>query len=167
MKYIAIARFLAVAAFLPMPIFDSGKVSASSNLEFGGTLIEPPPCEVNAGKLIDVDFGERLGINKIDGIHYLQKVNYSITCMPGVKDWSMQLILTGEPTAFDMAAIQTNNPDLGIRALLNGKGFIMGKSVSVNPADLPVLEMVPVKTPGATLVEGGFEATATLLAVYQ
>lgn len=167
MKNVAIARFLAVATYLAIPIFAIVKATAASNLAFGGTLIEPPACEVNAGELIDVDFGERLGIHKVDGIHYLQKVNYSITCASGAKEWSMQLMLSGEPTAFDMAAIQTNNPDLGIRFMLNGKGFIMGESVSVDPAELPVLEVVPVKTPGATLAEGAFEATATLQAIYQ
>ncbi|HHL2502263.1 TPA: fimbrial protein, partial [Yersinia enterocolitica] len=88
-------------------------------------------------------------------------------CEPGAKDWAMELMLSGEPTPYDMAAIQTNNPDLGIRVLLNGEAFTLGKPVSVNPADLPVLEVVPVKTPGVTLTEGAFEATATLQAVYQ
>lgn len=166
-KNVAIARFLAVATFLTMPIFVSTEVSAASNLTFGGSLIEPPPCEVDSGELIDVDFGKRLGIQKVDGVHYLQKVNYSIKCEPGAKDWAMELMLSGEPTSYDMAAIQTNIPDLGIRVLLNGEAFTLGKSVSVNPADLPVLEVVPVKTPGSTLIEGAFEATATLQAVYQ
>ncbi|EPZ8126182.1 fimbrial protein [Yersinia enterocolitica] len=166
-KNVAIARFLAVATFLTMPILACGAASAVPNLTFGGTLIEPPLCEVNSGELIDVDFGERLGIHKVDGIQYLQKVNYSITCAPGAKDWAMELMLSGEPTPYDVAAIQTNNPDLGIRVLLNGETFILGKPVAVNPADLPVLEVVPVKTPGSTLVEGAFEATATLQAVYQ
>ncbi|MDA5490311.1 fimbrial protein [Yersinia kristensenii] len=167
MKNVAIARFLAVATFLIMPIFACGPASAASNLTFGGTLIEPPSCEVDAGKLIDVDFGKRLGIKKVDGIQYLQKVNYSITCAPGAKDWAMELMLSAEPTPYDMAAIQTSNQDLGIRVLLNGEAFILGKPVPVNPADLPVLEVVPVKTPGGTLTEGAFEATATLQAVYQ
>ncbi|EKN4037970.1 fimbrial protein [Yersinia enterocolitica] len=161
------ARFLAVATFLTMPILASSAVSAAPNLTFGGILIEPPSCEVDSGEQIDVDFGERLGIKKIDGIQYLQKVNYRITCAPGAKDWEMALMLSGEPTPYDVAAIQTNNPDLGIRVLLNGEAFILGKPVSVNPTDLPVLEVVPVKTPGATLAEGAFEATATLQAVYQ
>ncbi|WP_254844356.1 fimbrial protein [Yersinia enterocolitica] len=166
-KNVAIARFLAVATFLTMPILASSAVSAAPNLTFGGTLIEPPSCEVDSGELIDVDFGKRLGIKKIDGIQYLQKVNYRITCAPGAKDWAMELMLSAEPTPYDMAAIQTNNPDLGIRVLLNGEAFILGKPVSVNPTDLPVLEVVPVKTPGVTLTEGAFEATATLQAVYQ
>ncbi|MFV8797872.1 fimbrial protein [Yersinia enterocolitica] len=167
MKNVAIGRFLAFATFLATVILVSRTVSAATNLAFGGTLIEPPSCEVNSGELIDVDFGGRLGIKKIDGIQYLQKVDYSIKCEPGAKGWAMELILSGEPTPYDMAAIQTDNPDLGIKFLINGEVFTLGKPVSVNPADLPILEVVPVKTPGSTLVEGAFGATATLQAVYQ
>ncbi|MFQ6249416.1 fimbrial protein [Yersinia enterocolitica] len=167
MKNEAIARFLAVATFLTTVILASRTVSAATNLTFGGSLIEPPSCEVNSGELIDVDFGRRLGIKKVDGIHYLQKVDYSIKCEPRAKNWAMELMLSGEPTLYDMAAIQTDNPDLGIKFLINGEAFTIGKPVSVNPADLPILEVVPVKTPGSTLMEGAFEATATLQAVYQ
>jgi type 1 fimbria pilin len=141
---------------------------AADNMNFHGTLIAPPPCTINNGIKIDVDFGERIGVNKVDGINYRQTVDYPIRCEDGAGKWDMTLTLTGTPTGFDDAAVQTQEKaDLGIRLYQNGQPFILNQALPVDPNNLPVLEAVPVKAPGSTLTEGAFEATATLQAVYQ
>lgn len=145
---------------------------AADNMSFHGTLIAPPPCTIsnglNDGSKIDVDFGERIGINKVDGINYRRTVDYRIRCEEGAGKWDMTLIITGTATGFDEAAVQTQQKaDLGIRLYQNGQPFILNQALPVDPNNLPVLEAVPVKAPGNTLTEGAFEATATLQAVYQ
>ncbi|MGQ8775443.1 fimbrial protein [Serratia sp. NA_112.1] len=147
----------------------AGKASAAENMKFYGTLIEPPPCTINDGGEVDVDFGSRVGVTKVNGNNYLQPVNYQITCDSGANVWQMTLTLTviGTPTTYDTAALQTNATDLGIRLLRDGSAFELNKPVAITLNSPPRLEAVPVKRPGSTLSEGVFEATATLLAVYQ
>lgn len=140
---------------------------AADNLQLRGTLIEPPPCKINDGNSVDVDFGERVGVKKVDGVNYLTPMSYKITCETGATGLDMTLTLSGQPTGYDDAAVKTNLTDLGIRVLQNGKPFTLNQPINVDPKSPPLLEAVPVKTPGSTLQEGAFSATATLQANYQ
>jgi type 1 fimbria pilin len=143
-----------------------GPVAAADNMRFSGTLIEPPPCTINDGGEVDVDFGNRVGVTKVDGVNYLQPVNYWITCGPGAEG-SMTLEVVGTPADYDEAAIASNVDNLAVRLLQNGKRFPLNKPLPIGLNARPTLEAVPVKRPGVVLKEGVFEATATLLAVYQ
>lgn len=162
------------AARLPLwvlgSLFGTGicaQASAAENMHFSGTLIMPPPCTINHGQLVDVDFGERIGVKKVDGKNYLQEVEYRIDCQPGASGLVLGLTVSGTAMGFDAAALKTNVPDLGIRLLLNGKAFTLNKRLAIDAGDLPILQAVPVKKPGAELKAGAFEVTATLLADYQ
>ncbi|HDG9775441.1 TPA: fimbrial protein [Raoultella planticola] len=145
----------------------SSSLYAADNMLFRGTLIEPPPCSINDGGIVEVDFGARLGVNKMDGMNYLKAMDYRITCEPGASGLDMTLTLSGVPTGYDAAAVQTDLVDLGIRVLQNGRPFTLNKPLGIDPKNPPVLEAVPVKTPGAILKEEAFVATATLKAEYQ
>jgi type 1 fimbria pilin len=146
-----------------------GSMQAQSfpNMAFYGTLNAPPPCTINNGEQVDVDFGDRVGVNKVDGQNYMQTVNYRITCVSGVSGLAMGLKVTGSATGFDDAALQTNITDLGIRLLQNGQAFSLNKRINIDAASPPVLQAVPVKKPGVELKGGAFTVTATLLADYQ
>ena len=137
------------------------------DMQFRGTLIEPPPCTINDDGIIDVNFGDRVGINKVDGANYRQSIGYRIRCEPGIGKWDMLLSLTGNAATFDEAAVQTNRRYLGIRIYQNAQPFKVGSALPIDPAKPPVLEAVPVGKSGETLTEGAFEATATLRADYQ
>ncbi|WP_077038912.1 fimbrial protein [Serratia sp. S119] len=138
------------------------------DMTFRGTLIEPPPCTINDGERVDVDFGERVGINKVDGVNYRQIMNYQITCdNAGSGSWALTLSLTGAAAGFDEQALQTNKTDLGIRVYQNDKPFTPGSTLAIDINNPPRLEAVPVKREGATLTEGAFESWATLRADYQ
>ncbi|EPF7467185.1 fimbrial protein [Serratia marcescens] len=130
-----------------------------------GGLIAPPPCVINDGGKIDVDFGERVGVNKVDGQNYREKINYNVTCQPNVHSWLMTLTLQGN-TAFDKTAIQTNNVSLGIKIYQNGLSFDVNSRIKIIPDALPVLEAVPIKKPGVELLAGEFIAVASLRAEY-
>ncbi|CAI1617711.1 fimbrial protein [Serratia fonticola] len=139
-----------------------------ADMVFSGTLITPPPCTINDNNRIDVDFGERVGINKVDGTHYRQPMNYQISCEKGSGgNWLLSLSLIGTATGFDKNALQTNQSDLGLRVYQNDKPFMPGSSLAISLDNKPRLEAVPVKRAGATLTEGTFEAWATLQADYQ
>ncbi len=142
--------------------------AGTADMMFRGTLIEPPPCTINDGNRVDVDFGERVGINKVDGVNYRQVMNYQITCeVAAGSNWTMTLSLTGTAAGFDKDALLSSKTDLGIRVYQNDTVFTPGSSLSIDPDKPPRLEAVPVKRAGATLTEGAFEAWATLRADYQ
>ncbi|AIN19851.1 fimbrial family protein [Yersinia rochesterensis] len=140
----------------------------ADNMLFSGTLINPAPCVINGGKIIDVPFGENLGVNKIDGINYTQAVPYSIICETVGSSLELGItVVSASVATFDPAAIQTNVRDLGVRILKNGVSFPLNTRVAYDKNNPPVLKAVPIKATGATLSEGSFEATATLLVDYQ
>ncbi|WP_025858657.1 fimbrial protein [Pseudomonas sp. CHM02] len=139
---------------------------ASANLSFSGTLNEPPPCTIDAGNTIEVDFGD-VGIKRVDGVRYRRGVSYTISCGPATLPWELKLSVNGTPTAFDASAVQTSVPALGIRVYRNSVPFALNTPLNITLSSPPVLEVVPVKQPGATLVPARFAAVATLLAEYQ
>lgn len=54
--------FLPVVCLL---LWSQGSLAAEEvAMQFRGGLIAPPPCVINAGAKIDVDFGSRVGIKK-------------------------------------------------------------------------------------------------------
>ncbi|CAI1034891.1 fimbrial protein [Serratia liquefaciens] len=139
----------------------------TENMTFFGTLVEPPACTINNGGNVDVDFGNRVGVKKVDGVNYLQPMNYQITCDLNANAWAMTLEIVGTPADYDRAAVVTGVTDLAIQIKQNGVAFELNKPMPISLTNPPLLEAVPVKRPGATLKAGPFEATATLKAVYQ
>ena len=145
-----------------------GSLSAQAdNMQFRGSLITPPLCSLNGGQQIDVNFGDRVGVKKVDGVNYRQTVDYQLKCEPGVSGAALGLTLTGPQAVFDTATLQTSQAGLGIRMTLDGKPFVLAQRVVIDAAQPPVLQAVPVRAPDATLEEGAFEVLATLLADYQ
>ncbi len=141
--------------------------AAGGDVTFRGTLLEPPPCTINSGNDIHIEFGERVGIKKVDGVNYIQDINYDLVCEPNTHGWVLKLKLSGAHTSFDTAALQTNITDLGIQIQRDGQPFDLGSEISITPASRPVLKAVPVQRPGVLLTEGPFTAVATLQADYQ
>lgn len=158
---------LAIPGMVMVGFLASSSPVLAVDVLFSGTLQEPPPCVINSGNLIDVDFGNKVGVSQVNGVNYKQGVAYTITCAPGSPAWSLGLSFNGTETAFDSAAVQTDKNGLGIRLLHNGMPFTMNTRLPINAASPPILEAVPVKDPAVTLTDGAFEATATLLADYQ
>ena len=139
---------------------------ASANLTFSGTLNEPPPCTIDAGNTIEVDFGD-VGVKRVDGVKYRKGLAYTISCGPATLPWELKLSVNGSPTSFDASAVQTNVPALGIRVYQNNVPFPLNTRLDISLPSPPVLEVVPVKQPGATLAPARFAAVATLLAEYE
>lgn len=140
--------------------------AASANLTFTGTLNEPPPCTIDAGNTIEVDFGD-VGVKRVDGEKYRRGVGYTISCGTDTLPWLLKLSVNGTPTGYDGAALQTSAPELGIRIFQNNLPFRLNTPMDITLSSPPILEVVPVKRPGAVLVPARFTAVATLLAEYE
>lgn len=157
------ACLLAALMSLSASTFAAGNV----DMMFRGTLIEPPPCTINDGNRVDVDFGDRVGVNKVNGVNYRQVMNYQITCDSSVGgNWVLKLSLNGAAASFDKDAIQASKSGLGIRVYQNDKPFTPGSTLKIDIDNPPRLEAVPVKLEGTPLTEGKFEAWGTLRAEY-
>ncbi|MFL1502927.1 fimbrial protein [Pseudomonas sp. O64] len=139
---------------------------ASANLTFSGTLNEPPPCTIDAGNTIEVDFGD-VGVKRVDGERYRRAVAYTISCSAATLPWELKLSVNGTATTFDGAAVQSSVPALGIRLFQNNVPFLLNTPLDITVSSPPVLEAVPVKQPGANLTPARFTAVATLLAEYE
>lgn len=139
---------------------------ASANLTFSGTLNEPPPCTIDGGNTIEVDFGD-VGVKRVDGVKYRKGVGYIITCGADTLPWELKLSVNGTATAFDGSAVQTSVPELGIRLFQNNLPFALNTPLDINLSSPPVLEAVPVQRLGAVLTPARFTAVATLLAEYE
>jgi type 1 fimbria pilin len=139
---------------------------ASANLTFSGTLNEPPPCTIDSGSTIEVDFGD-VGTRRVDGVKYRKGVGYTIRCGASTLPWLLKLSVNGTATTFDTSAVQTTAPDLGIRLYQNNVPFQLNTPLDISLPSPPTLEVVPVKRPGSTLAPARFTAVATLLAEYQ
>lgn len=132
--------------------------------QFHGTLIEPPSCEINGTKPIDVDFGSQVVTTQVDGVNYIKPVSFTLSCKNNPKN-TMRMQFSGTAPTWDTKILTTNNTNLGIK-LLQGSGS--GTQLSLNSwinftyPTLPVLQAVPVKRSGSTLNAGAFNGTATL-----
>lgn len=150
-------------------VFCYHSVQAAEQVEMylRGTLRMPPPCKINDGGIVEVNFGQRVGVKKVDGVNYRQEVNYRITCeSTEALPWEMIMTLKGTATSFDLAALKTNNENLGIRIYRDDTPFTINSSFKIDPSNPPRLDAVPVGKPGETLSEGAFTTTALLQVEY-
>lgn len=156
----------------------SPSVFAEGEMNFKGTLIAPPPCKVDDSHTIEVNFGDKLGVNKIDGVEYAKPIEYSLKCEDkSTHGWKLTLSLGGTAALFDADVFKTtslgsnnaNEANLGIRIYqADGTTFSPNSQINIRDAqNPPKLMAVPVKQSGSTLVEGGFETLVTLQADYQ
>ena len=151
--------------------------SSLSNICFGspiqgdlavkGILISPPVCTISNGEEIRVNFGDNLGVNKIDGINYREEINYNLVCEENVNQLDLTLSIIGPATTYDKSTLQTNIPSLGIKIYQDGLPFIIGSNLKINAQSPPKLEAIPIAKPGENLEEGDFFVTATIKANYQ
>ncbi|MBS9430289.1 fimbrial protein [Photorhabdus akhurstii] len=130
-----------------------------------GVVIAPPPCVINNGNTIDVDFGDVM-ITRIDGVNYMQPVKYTVRCekMPAN---AMKMMISGNAASFDRTVLQTNHAGLGIAVIHNGRKLPVNDWMKFSYPNFPELHAVPVKDMAAVLKGGDFGAGATMMVEYQ
>ncbi|MEI9743869.1 MULTISPECIES: fimbrial protein [Enterobacter cloacae complex] len=140
-------------------------ILASENMNFRGTLLEYPPCEINGGQPVEIDFGE-MGVNKVDGENYARSFTLTYNCEGASTDKILRYL--GSVTEFDPAAVQSNFADFGIRlSHRTPEGVVtpltVGSTLLIAANnDRSTFVATPVKKSGAVLQEGAFNAGATL-----
>ena len=140
----------------------------NTDITYSGTLLDAPPCTLNGGEPVEIDFGE-VGVNKVDGQNYAQTFTVIYECEGTTTD--MVLRYLGTVTSFDAAAVQSNIPEFGIRLQHQKDGaitpFVVGSTLPIpSYQGSSQFIAVPVKNAGAELQEGAFTAAATLQLEY-
>lgn len=153
-----------LAALLSVLSCPTVAVEKTTSAKFYGTLIVVE-CSINAGQRQIVDFGDALGIHRIDGKRYEQPVPFVLDCKnyAGGQMPSMTLKAEGTATSFNESAVVTSISGLGIELRSNGTPLALNKPVELSYGNLPSLTAVPVAEPSVELKEGPFSATVRLI----
>ncbi|WP_193016285.1 fimbrial protein [Proteus sp. FME41] len=130
-----------------------------------GYVIAPPPCVINNGQMVEVNFGEVMS-TRIDGTNYKQPITYNVECKKMPTN-AMKISVVGGSAGFDNNALKTNITGLGVHILYQNKMLRLGQTVNFTYPDIPALEAIPVRDYSATLTGGDFSAIATLRIEYQ
>lgn len=150
----------AVVLFCPPAQAKTGE----SPVKFHGTLTIVD-CTVNGNKDQTVDFGDAVGVHRIDGKRYSQPVPFIINCVAPDKGNIPPLTLTfsGTATTFDKAAVKTTVDGLGIELQRDGIPQELMKPITMDYAHLPVITAVPVLEPGRELKAQPFNGGVRLI----
>ncbi|SNY75351.1 fimbrial protein [Enterobacter sp. CC120223-11] len=123
-----------------------------------------PPCILNGGQNINVNFGDEVFTTRIDGVYKKQKIEYKPTnCLTS----KFKLRIEGNPAAWDSKLLASNNEGLGIRFLNSGTELALYSWINFSSSKWPVLEAALVKNDKKVLKSGPFTAGATLMIEYQ
>lgn len=159
-------QFPAQAAVSPVVSSVLNTDNTGTKINITATIIAPPPCKVNAGRDIEVDFGQ-IGINKIDGVNFKKKIDYNVTCEIVHDSRQLKLKVTGTAANFDTKLLNTTVTGLGIRLESSPSQQIeVNKAIDVTLNKLPELYAIPIKNASAVLSEGDFTSSATLQVDY-
>lgn len=128
---------------------------------------EAAQCMVNNNENIVVQFGD-VDITKIDGSSYQKKqLDLHLTC-EHLQNNQLTLQFYGASAQFNTALLDVpEKPGLGVRLLNNGTPQAINEDFTLNYGDNIILEAVLDKDIDATLIGGGFTASATLRVTYQ
>lgn len=141
-------------------------VIATTTVTVKVTVVRPP-CSINSGNPITVDFGNEVMTTRVDGNAYRQKVNYTLNCTSPLKN-AMKLTISGSAASFNSDLLGTNQNGLGIQLQnSNAVPVPINSTVRFNYPNIPILFAVPVKKTGVTLGGGMFSASATMAVEYQ
>lgn len=147
----------------------------SNGIYYSGNLIDIPPCDINRGNLIEIDFGQ-VGVNKVsetgEDTLYQRHTQLEVNCVGTRPDLLVRY--QGSATTFDNAAVKTSITDFGIQMrrgtagkarIIIGEAWLIPHDAVGNDSSLSFI-VVPVKRKGAELGSGSFYATAGLQLEY-
>ncbi|MBF7997766.1 fimbrial protein [Rahnella laticis] len=128
-------------------------------------VIEVIECSVNGADDKEINFGDAVGINKVDGSRYKKPIPFTVSCsnLDGSETPELLLTVSGEATTFDDAAVQTNIDGFGIQIQNGDKPLKLNEAFSFKYDSLPKLSAVPVKQNNVELNAASFNATVRLV----
>lgn len=140
----------------------TAQASAAADVTLHGTLINLA-CKIGDDKAIDVDFGNEVVADLVDGIRYKKEIPVQIVCNESYSgDLNFKVVGTA---GFEPAALKTDIDQLAIRFSEGATDtpIEINKAYQYKNNDTLTLKAVPVKETGAVFTGGKFNATAQLL----
>lgn len=145
----------------------SHQACADTDITFHGTLLASPPCVVNGGDNVVVDFGDDMMTTRIDGTKYRQKIALTLDCSEAIA-LEQKIRISGASVGTPGGEVlSTPLGGLGL-ALYQGEArYTPGKWIAFTAPDVPELYVVPVRLSGAEPAGGAFSVLASLVVDYQ
>lgn len=142
-------------------------VMATSSSTVNVTVIlTAAPCKINNNGTIEVNFGNDVKTNLVDGNYKKMQVPYILDCPMGAPT-AMSFRIEGTPAAFDYDVLMTNFSNFGIAIISDESPLPINSPKDFTYPYLPRLYAVPVKRPGAILKGGVFSAGAIMRVEYR
>ncbi|MDO2950297.1 hypothetical protein M8828_18270 [Aeromonas simiae] len=162
-----ITLFAAGIVLWPMVALAVPAAGGSLNLNVSGVIVDTPDCTVNSGEEVDVDFGDRVMIRKLDGVTYQRReIVYDLRC-DGLAMPYLSLSIRGETAAFGSGILKTNMQELGIQLFHDDVPLRVGETLNFTYGDSPHLYAVPIAGKPEQLSEGSFKGSGTMVFAYQ
>lgn len=142
--------------------------AVSTSITVNVTVVAPPPCVINDGQAIEVDFGNDVITTRVDGNNYRRPIPYTVECSDNTSN-AMTLEIQGVEAGFGSNVLRTNKPDLGI-ALFSGNTYEpleLSTPIQFTYPAIPVLTAAPIKRTGSKLTAGAFSAAASIKVDFQ
>ncbi|APC10164.1 MULTISPECIES: fimbrial protein [Providencia] len=155
----------AVLLMVSLPFVSNAK-DYETEISIKGNLITPPPCHIDDGKDIEVDF-ETISVKSIQGNDQKKQVNYQIQCGDNKNNWAMYLKLNGAKSAFDLNGISTGVDNLAVKFQLADQDLELGKKYLIDPSSPGVLWAVLIRNGNNEIKTGDFVANATMVVEYE
>ena len=168
LKFTVITRMLATGLLTGVGFIAAPAMGGTeAEITFHGTLIEAPPCVVNDGRPVVVDFGNEVMTTRINGNEYLKRIDFTLDCNGSAPGMQQLRISGGTLTGFDPQALAGDQPGFGIALYEGSKRYTPGTWLPLTDPTVPELYAVPVKQDGTTLTGGAFSILASLVVDYQ
>ncbi|EGT0664407.1 fimbrial protein [Salmonella enterica] len=145
----------------------SNQTGDSVTFKFTGRLQAVTPCSINNDKVITVEFGNSVAVNRVESGSYVQEVKYILDCGSAGDSNTVSMVFKAISVPSDRAVFASDAPGLWVKVLKDGQPLTLNEAFTVaNPKKPPVIEVLLVKDPESDLREGNFHATGTLMAEY-
>lgn len=149
-----------IFALIFLAVFPLSAANISINVE-----VLEPSCNINNGDVIEVDFGDDILSNKLNGSYYAQIVRLTFQCNTLTPD-SGYLKIEGEEFEPGIQALKTSKENLSIYFSHSNNIIPINEKVAVNLKStynfLAILSKI-----GSKVQPGPFSASATLALYYE
>ncbi|MEG5888277.1 fimbrial protein [Enterobacter ludwigii] len=146
-------------------------VMADTAINFRGILVDALPCTLSSSSVVEVSFGDQIGIQKVSSGIYHEPVNLgALECENSGEGGLVTLKWTGTPADFDAdyaTVVTAEQSALGVKMYADGEPLTLDTPLKLNGVALPELEAVLVQADGVALDDGEFTALGTFKAEYQ
>lgn len=162
-KKVILYCFSAISAFFFLyPLFSH---AFSVGVTIRGKVLSPP-CTINGGRDIFVNFGSGILPGSINGINHEKPLPYTVDCPAGTSNL-LKLQVAGTGAAFNASLLSTNKNNLAIEIKSNGTRLAINNWIDFVYPTQPALSAVLVRNSTGSISLGTINATATIIVEYR